>query len=68
MIFAGGAVAGIAGTMLVLPVLGVVRIIGETISEVATDERLFARHLHAQGLRRRLAARDLRYGFESDGE
>lgn len=40
MIFAGGAVAGIAGTMLVLPVLGVVRIIGETISAVATDERI----------------------------
>ncbi|MFC5472747.1 AI-2E family transporter [Paraherbaspirillum soli] len=68
MIFAGGAVAGIAGTMLVLPVLGVVRIIGETISVVATDERLLARHLHAQGLRRRSAARDLLYDFESDGE
>jgi predicted PurR-regulated permease PerM len=67
MIFAGGAVAGIAGTMLVLPVLGVVRIIGETISVVATDERLLARHRHAQGLRRRSAARDLLYDFESDG-
>lgn len=68
MIFAGGAVAGIAGTMLVLPVLGVVRIIGETISVVATDERLLARHRHAQGLRRRSAARGLLYGFESDVE
>jgi hypothetical protein len=36
---------------------------------VATDERLLARHLHAQRLRRRsVAARDLRYGFESDDE
>jgi predicted PurR-regulated permease PerM len=59
MIFAGGAVAGVPGLMLVLPVLGVVRIVGETISVVATDERLMARHRHAQKLRRRAAARDL---------
>jgi predicted PurR-regulated permease PerM len=30
MIFVGGAVAGVAGLMLVLPVLGVVMVIGET--------------------------------------
>jgi len=66
MIFAGGAVAGVAGLMLVLPVLGVVRIVGETISAVATDERLLARHRHAYGLRRHAATRDLGYGFESD--
>ena len=59
MIFAGGAVAGVPGLMLVLPVLGVVRIVGETISAVATDERLLARHRHANGLRRRAAAKDL---------
>jgi predicted PurR-regulated permease PerM len=66
MIFAGGAVAGIAGTMLVLPVLGVVRIIGETISVVATNERLFARDRHAQQVRRVSAARDLMDGFAPD--
>src|SRR5208283_1574456 len=37
MIFAGGAVAGIAGMMLVLPVLGVMRLVGETIGIVVTD-------------------------------
>ena len=59
MIFAGGAVAGIAGMMLVLPVLGVVRIVGETLDIVFTDARLLARYRHARLLRRRAAARDL---------
>lgn len=59
MIFAGGAAAGVAGMMLVLPVLGVVRIVGETIGVVVMDARLLARHKHALTLRRRVAARDL---------
>jgi predicted PurR-regulated permease PerM len=59
MIFAGGAVAGIAGLMLVLPVLGVMRVIGETLGGVVTDARLRARHRHALRLRRRAAASDL---------
>lgn len=59
MILAGGEAAGIPGMMLVLPVLGVVRVVCETISVVATDERLLARHRHAHGLRRYAAARDL---------
>jgi predicted PurR-regulated permease PerM len=59
MIFAGGAVAGIAGLMLVLPVFGVVRVIGETVAVVASDPRLMARFRHARRLRRRAAARDL---------
>ncbi|MBV8635683.1 MAG: AI-2E family transporter, partial [Burkholderiaceae bacterium] len=68
MIFAGGAVAGVAGLMLVLPVLGVVRIIGETIGVVAADQRLMARHRHAQGLRRHAAARDLAFDLNlADG-
>lgn len=59
MIFAGGAVAGIAGLMLVLPVLGVVRVVGETVGIVLTDSRLMARHSHARWLRRTTAAEDL---------
>lgn len=59
MIFAGGAVAGIAGLMLVLPVLGVVRVVGETVGAVVMDTRLSARHRHARKLRQQLAERDL---------
>lgn len=60
MIFAGGAIAGISGLMLVLPLLGVVMVIGSAIGQVVTDDRLIARHLHARALKRSLASRDLR--------
>ncbi|MDP1612915.1 MAG: AI-2E family transporter [Sulfuritalea sp.] len=59
MIFVGGAVAGVSGLMLVLPVLGVVTVIGETIGVIVTDPRLMARHRHARDLRREQASRDL---------
>jgi len=59
MIFVGGAVAGISGLMLVLPVLGVVMVIGETVGLIVTDPRLMARHRHARVLRRMAASRDL---------
>ncbi len=59
MIFAGGAVAGISGLMLVLPVLGVVMVIGETIGIIVSDPRLMARHRHSRALRRRQASADL---------
>lgn len=59
MIFAGGAVAGIAGLMLVLPVLGIVRVVGETFAIVLTDARLTARHRHARMLRGKAASEDL---------
>jgi len=59
MIFVGGAVAGVSGLMLVLPVLGVVMVIGETIGVIVTDPRLMARHRHARGLRRDYASSDL---------
>ena len=60
MIFAGGAVAGVPGLMLVLPVLGVVMVIGETIGIIVTDPRLIARHRHARALRREQASADLK--------
>ena len=59
MIFVGGAVAGISGLMLVLPVLGVVMVCGETIGKIVTDPRLMARFLHATALRRKQASADL---------
>ncbi|MCF8184985.1 MAG: AI-2E family transporter [Polynucleobacter sp.] len=59
MIFVGGAVAGVPGLMLVLPVLGVVMVIGETIGVIVTGPRLMARHRHACTLRRAHASRDL---------
>lgn len=59
MIFIGGAVAGIPGLMLVLPVLGVVMVVGETLGEIVTDPRLMARHRHARRLQREQASADL---------
>lgn len=59
MIFVGGAVAGVPGLMLALPVLGVAMVFGETIGAVITDPRLQARHRLAIELRKRLATVDL---------
>jgi predicted PurR-regulated permease PerM len=59
MIFVGGAVAGVSGLMLVLPVLGVVMVLGETSGELITDPRLRARHAFAQRLQHRQVTRDL---------
>ena len=59
MIFAGGTVAGVAGLMLVLPILGVVMVIGETLGVLITDPRLRARHRNAMALRRKQASADL---------
>lgn len=59
MIFVGGAVAGVPGLMLVLPVLGVVMVIGQALGQLLTDPRLMARHRHSHRLNERLAAIDL---------
>jgi predicted PurR-regulated permease PerM len=58
MLFVGGAVAGATGLFLVMPVLGVVLVIGEIAGQVLTDERLKARHAYACQLRRTLAQSD----------
>lgn len=60
MIFIGGAVAGVPGLMLVLPVLGVVMVLGETAGQLLTDPRLHARHAHAKALEQRRVWRDLK--------
>jgi len=59
MIFIGGSVAGVAGLMLVLPLLGVVMVVGETLGRLITNPRLRARHRSAMVLRARQASVDL---------
>lgn len=59
MIFVGGAVAGITGMLLVLPVLGICAVIGEGFEQVWFDERLRARHAHATALRKAAARESL---------
>ena len=59
MIFVGGAVAGVPGLMLVLPVLGVIMVLGENIGQLVTDPRLRARHAHERALQQRLVEHDL---------
>lgn len=60
MIFVGGAVAGVPGLMLVLPVLGVAMVLGETIGMLVTDPRLRARHAHERALQQQLVTKDLK--------
>ena len=60
MIFVGGAVAGVPGLMLVLPVLGVIMVVGETLGMLLTDPRLRARHAHQLSLRQQRVTRDLK--------
>jgi predicted PurR-regulated permease PerM len=59
MILLGGAVAGISGLLLVMPVLGVVMVAGQIIGELITDQRILARHRHARQLSQRRARIDL---------
>jgi len=59
MIMLAGAVAGISGLLLVMPVMGVVMVAGQIIGELATDERILARHRHARRLKRQRARADL---------
>jgi predicted PurR-regulated permease PerM len=59
MIFIGGTLAGVAGLMLVLPLLGMVMLVGETLARLLTNARLRARHRNALMLRAKLASVDL---------
>jgi predicted PurR-regulated permease PerM len=60
MIFVGGALSGVVGLMLVLPLLGVVMVIGETLGRLMTNPRLRARHRYARKLREKQASGDLK--------
>lgn len=55
MIFIGGAVAGITGLMLVVPLLGIVMAVGDTLGLLITSPRLRARHSNAIALRTKQA-------------
>jgi predicted PurR-regulated permease PerM len=59
MLFIGGAVAGVSGLMLALPLLGVVMVIGQTVGKIVTDPRLMARYRHGKRLRAIQASADL---------
>jgi predicted PurR-regulated permease PerM len=59
MILLGGAVAGIAGLLLVMPVLGVVMVAGQIVGELVNDPRISARYHHARQLRHARAQLDL---------
>jgi predicted PurR-regulated permease PerM len=67
MIFVGGALAGVVGLMLVLPLLGVVMVTGETLGRLMTNPRLRARHRYALALRTRQASVDLDIARERRG-
>ncbi|MDQ5945557.1 MAG: hypothetical protein QG619_979, partial [Pseudomonadota bacterium] len=56
----GGAVAGVAGLVLVLPLLGIVMVLGETLGAVLSDPRLRARHRFAKSLLQTKVTQDLR--------
>jgi len=59
LIFLGGAVAGIPGLILVLPLAGVVMVVAGTIGGIVNDPRLGARHAFARMLRTRRITADL---------
>jgi predicted PurR-regulated permease PerM len=59
MIFVGGGIAGIPGLMLVLPLLGIILVIGETVGVMLTNPRLMARYKQGRALRRFQASEGL---------
>ena len=59
LIFLGGAVAGIPGLILVLPLAGIVMVIAGTIGGIIEDPRLRARHRFAKSLESRRVTADL---------
>ena len=60
MIFVGGAVAGVPGLLLALPLTGVVSVVAGIVGGVVNDPRLRARHAFAKALRAKRINADLR--------
>ncbi len=60
MVFIGGAVAGVPGLVLALPLAGVVSAVVGTIGGILQDPRLRARHDYAKTLQRRRISADFR--------
>jgi predicted PurR-regulated permease PerM len=58
-ILLAGAIAGIPGMMLALPVFGILKVLFDNSSLIVLDERLRARHRQEQILRRRQATAGL---------
>jgi predicted PurR-regulated permease PerM len=59
MIFIGGAVAGVPGLILALPLTAVVSVVAGTIGGIVNDPRLRARHAYAKALRAQRINADL---------
>jgi predicted PurR-regulated permease PerM len=59
MFFIGEAIAGVAGLILVIPILSMIMVIGETLEIIFRDTRLRARHVYARKLHKRAANQDL---------
>ena len=59
MVFIGGAVAGIPGLILALPLAGVVGTIVGTVAGIVSDPRLRARNAHGRALRDKSVTSDL---------
>ena len=59
LIFIGGAVAGIPGLILVLPLAGVVLVVAGTIGGIIAEPRLRARDAFAKTLRKQRITADL---------
>jgi len=59
LIFIGGAVAGVPGLILGLPLAGVVMVVASTIGGIVNDTRLRARHAFAKTLYARRVTADL---------
>ena len=60
LLFIGGAVAGVLGLIIVLPLAGVVMIIVDCVARILLDRRLMARYAFAQRLRSMSANADLK--------
>ena len=60
LLFVGGAVAGVLGLIIVLPLAGVVMIIVDCVARILLDRRLMARYAFARRLRSMSANADLK--------
>jgi len=58
MVFIGGAVAGVAGLVLALPLAGVVSAVVGTIGDIVRDPRLRARNAYAKALQMKRVTAD----------
>lgn len=60
LLFVGGAVAGVLGLIIVLPLAGVVMVVVDSVARVLLDRRLMARYAFARRLRSMSANADLK--------